>query len=190
MMKFTPLVYLLSPIVLSACNSGSGNTVSQTEDPVDNNNINVIIGHGICPASVTIADEALDIINKLRTTGRDCGSQYYPGTSPLIWNNLLEQVAQSHSDDMATYNFFNHTGSDGLNPGERLTGAGYDWQIYGENISGGSSSLQETINGLMESPGHCANIMKTEFTEMSMTCSYNISSDYKVYWTQVFTKPE
>ncbi|MBT3062276.1 MAG: CAP domain-containing protein [Candidatus Thiodiazotropha sp.] len=59
---------------------------------------------------------------------------------PLRWDDRLHQSARRHSRSMAENNFFSHTnltGSDGESFDDRVTGAGYDWRIGGENIAGG-----------------------------------------------------
>ena len=174
-------VFLLILLVLPGCNSGTNNPAD-----INDTELNIHIDNGLCPSSQTIALDAIEIINQLRATGRQCGSDFYPAAAPVAWNELLGNVAKSHSNDMATYNFFDHSGSDGLTPGQRLNNAGYEWKTYGENISAGSTSIQMTIEGLIDSPDHCTNIMNPAFTEMGMACSYNEASDYNIYWTQVF----
>jgi hypothetical protein len=63
-------------------------------------------------------------VNAARARGQDCGSEgSFPATTPVTWDNLLAQAAQRHSDDMATNNFFSHTGSDGTNVAARATAA-------------------------------------------------------------------
>lgn len=184
-MKMSIPVYLMIPLILPGCESNN------TElNPSENTEFNIQTDNGLCPSSQSIAREAIAIVNLLRATGRECGTEFLPAAAPLAWNELLEQVAKSHSDDMATHNFFSHTGSDGSSPGQRLTNADYNWQSVGENISTGLHSLQETIDGLVASAGHCANIMNSGFIQMGMACSYNDLSDNKVYWTQVFATPK
>ena len=59
------------------------------------------------------------------------------GLPPLAANAALAAAATAHSNDMANKNFFSHTGSDGSNPGQRISRAGYNWYTYGENIAAG-----------------------------------------------------
>ncbi|MFD5639623.1 CAP domain-containing protein, partial [Streptomyces sp. NPDC127077] len=47
------------------------------------------------------------------------------GCSPLALNAKLSQAAQAHSMDKASHNTMSHTGSDGSDPGQRITRAGY-----------------------------------------------------------------
>jgi uncharacterized protein YkwD len=139
-----------------------------------------------CNLTADIRVAAINIVNQVRAESRNCGTSFFPAADPVVWNNLLATAAQSHSDDMAGLNFFSHTGSDGLSVGSRVSNAGYVWRTVGENISAGRQSLQDTLNGLVNSPGHCANIMNPNFVEMAMACAEESSSTYGVYWTQVF----
>ena len=95
-------------------------------------------------------------------------------------------AALGHSDDMQQRNFFSHTGSNGSNPGDRLTSAGYNWRTYGENIAAGQSTVQSVVSGWMNSPGHCANIMNASFREIAVACVKGTGgSTYGTYWTMV-----
>lgn len=121
----------------------------------------------------------LQLINKARKEGRKCGDAYYEPAPPLVWNDLLEQAATRHSNDMFTKNYFNHIESDGSNGGVRLDNVGYSWRTYGENIGWGYTSEQQVIEGWLNSPGHCKNIMTRDFKEMAVARAGN-------YWTQDF----
>jgi uncharacterized protein YkwD len=90
---------------------------------------------------------------------------------------------------MGDYNFFSHTGSDGLTVGDRVRNAGYDWSAVGENIAAGQQTINTVMMVWLESPGHCANIMRPIYTEFG-AASYSVyGSDYSIYWTQVFARP-
>ena len=133
--------------------------------------------------------EMLAQVNNARAAARNCGDQPAGATGPLVWHCTIDHAAQSHSDDMAGNNFFSHTGSDGSTVGDRLTNAGYPWQSAGENIAAGQMSVGEVMQGLLNSPGHCLNIMNSSFTEMGAALSENPTSDFGRYWTQNFARP-
>jgi uncharacterized protein YkwD len=128
-------------------------------------------------------------VNTARSQPRNCGSKNYPATTALSWHCTLEDVAYAHSRDMGDHNFFNHTGSDGLTVDGRVTNEGYDWSALGENIAAGQQTIDIVMAAWLDSPGHCANIMHSVYTEFGAG-SYNVDgSDYPIYWTQVFAKP-
>lgn len=133
--------------------------------------------------------ELLDLVNDVRQSGYDCDSEgYFAPTSALTWNGLIGQAAQRHSDDMATNEFFDHTGSDGTSAGDRIAATGYEWRAWGENIAAGYHTAAAVIQGWLDSDGHCANIMNPVFEEMGI--GWTESQDvYGIYWTQVFAAP-
>ncbi|WP_317441404.1 CAP domain-containing protein [Streptomyces collinus] len=103
------------------------------------------------------------------------------GCSALTLNPTLTKVAQAHSQDMATHQNMSHTGSDGSSPGDRITGAGYDWSSYGENVAYGYGTPEQVMAGWMSSPGHRANILNCSFKEIGVGLAQPNS-----YWTQDF----
>lgn len=131
----------------------------------------------------------LNLVNQARVQGRTCGDTAFPPAPPLTWEDDLEDAAQRHSNDMAFNNFFSHTGSDGSDVGQRVTAAGYDWRMVGENIAAGQRSIAEVVQAWLDSPGHCANIMNAGFKEIGAAVAVNPSADFQVYWTQVFATP-
>ena len=133
--------------------------------------------------------EVLALINQLRVESQTCGDTSYPAVAEVTWSSTLTLAASEHSNNMANYNFFDHTGLDGSTVGTRVTAQGYTWSRVSENIAGGQISTQEVVDGWMSSEGHCINIMNSDVTEMGLACQVNSDSDYQRYWTQVFAKP-
>lgn len=133
--------------------------------------------------------EMLTQVNNARSRARTCGTVTYKATVALSWNCTLKSAADEHNRDMGDHNFFSHTGSDGLSVGNRVTNAGYDWTAAGENIAAGQPTIDAVMAAWLDSPGHCANIMSSSYTEIG-AASYAVSgSDYSIYWTQVFARP-
>ena len=132
-------------------------------------------------------EEALRLLNEARAEGQQCGNTFYDPVGPVEWNDLLEDAALMHSEDMAAGQFLDHTGSDGSRPGDRMTEAGYSWSTYGENIASGQSSVQAAMNAWLNSEGHCKNIMNSSFKEFALACRRNPEARWGgYYWTQVF----
>ncbi|SHO56925.1 CAP domain-containing protein [Vibrio quintilis] len=127
--------------------------------------------------------------NTARSEGRNCGSTYYPAAPALTWNCKLATAAARHNTDMATNNIFSHTGSDGSTMDERISDAGYNASWWGENIAAGYSSVDQVMEGWLESSGHCSNIMNQNFTEMGADKRTAAGSAYSVYWTTDFGRP-
>lgn len=131
--------------------------------------------------------EILLEVNEARASARYCGDQSFPAAPPLAWNPALGDAALAHSRDMATRRYFSHRAKDGSETADRASRAGYGWRRVGENIAFGQRSPREAVEGWLDSPGHCANIMNRGFTEMG--AAYGVTPERQsgiIYWTQVF----
>jgi uncharacterized protein YkwD len=95
---------------------------------------------------------------------------------------------------MVEHRFISHTGSDGTDLKYRINQAGYQgYRLIGENLASGQMTPKQVVEGWMNSPGHRANILRPEFTEIGIAY---ILGDVKAvsssrwlkggYWTQHF----
>ncbi|MFE0583130.1 CAP domain-containing protein [Streptomyces sp. NPDC058892] len=103
------------------------------------------------------------------------------GCPAVTLNAQLTKAAQDHSADMAAHSNMSHTGSDGSNPGTRITRAGYNWSTYGENVAYGYSTPEKVMEGWMNSQGHRENILNCSFKEIGIGLAQPGN-----YWTQDF----
>ena len=133
--------------------------------------------------------DMLTHVNDARSRARNCGGVNYTATAALNWHCTLDDVAYEHSRDMGDHNFFSHTGSDGLGAADRTGNAGYDWSAIGENIAAGQQSVDTVMTAWLDSPGHCANIMRDSYTEFGAATYTVDGSDFPIYWTQLFARP-
>ncbi|MBE0625572.1 MAG: CAP domain-containing protein [Burkholderiales bacterium] len=131
----------------------------------------------------------IDLVNQARAMPRNCGSRAFNAARPVRWNDALAQASRLHSEDMARYNYFSHTGHDGSDPAQRVEHAGYRYRITGENIAGGQMNPEDAMAGWVKSAEHCANLMNPDFTEMGAAVAVDPESEMGVYWTQVFGTP-
>jgi len=123
-----------------------------------------------------ITSESLVLIND---------SRKYEGVGTLELNESLSQLAQYHAENMAKENFFSHT--DHLNEGPNDRRVRFGIQPYvGENISLSSNAgLMKAFLGLMDSPGHRANILDEKYDSVGIGVAFN--SENKMYYVQVFS---
>jgi hypothetical protein len=133
-----------------------------------------------------IRRRALVLVNAARAQARKCGPTSFGPAPPLVAAALLDQAAQIQASDMATHNFFAHEGSDGSRPSDRITRVGYKWRAVAENIAAGYREVDPVIQGWIDSPGHCANLMNPVYTEMGIAFALNPKSESGVYWSQTF----
>lgn len=136
--------------------------------------------------SPEVSQKVVTLVNAARGKARKCGRTEFMAAPPLTLSALLNQAALIHSQDMANRNFFEHAGSDGSKVGDRATRVGYQWRRAGENIAIGVQTAEAVVQGWLDSPHHCANMMNPAFTEMGIAFTVNRNSDAGIYWTQVF----
>ena len=82
-----------------------------------------------------------------------------------------------------------HEGRNGSTPGQRVTQAGYRWRAVGENVAAGQPTADAVMAAWLSSPGHCANIMNGQYTEMGIASAANERDKYGVYWTMSLAAP-
>lgn len=121
----------------------------------------------------------LKLVNQVRATGCNCGATAMPSVPALTWSNQLALAASNHSKDMNKNKFFDHTSSNGMTLGDRVSATGYKWRTIAENIAYGQKDEQAVINSWLNSEGHCKNIMSASYKEMG-------AAKESIYWTQDF----
>ena len=105
------------------------------------------------------------------------------GCGPVRADERLAQAAGAHSADMAAQAYFSHTSLDGSSPWDRAKRAGYAWPSA-ENIAAGNASAEATMDQLMNSPGHRANILNCAHKAVGVGRASG--GPYRYYWTQLF----
>ena len=142
-----------------------------------------------CPSQATAQQEMLTLVNQFRIQGGVCGSTKYAPSMPITLNSYLIKSASGHSNSMATYNYFSHTGRDGTSSTDRIKATGYltgarSWAT-GENIGAGTqrNNAKMQFDAWKASSGHCANMLTAKFTHLGIACAYNAKSQYTHYWT-------
>lgn len=81
---------------------------------------------------------------------------------PLKPDRELVQVARGHSADMFARSYFSHISPDGDTPFDRIRQANITFVTAGENLAI-AQTLPIAHEGLMNSPGHRANILRPAF---------------------------
>jgi uncharacterized protein YkwD len=105
------------------------------------------------------------------------------GLAPLRRSSNLELASQRHSEHMAVRNFFAHDTPDGVDPGARMAAAGnpITASATGENIAWGSGAAAtpvRIVQGWMKSPGHRANILRPQFSEVGVGVAHEAPRPY------------
>ena len=101
---------------------------------------------------------------------------------PFTYNQQLEVAARSQANLMASKDQLAH--NLGVTLRERVSAAGYQGAV-GENIAGGQQTLEQAIEGWLNSPGHRATLLSDKFTEFGLAVSRvggGRKSRYGIYW--------
>ncbi|WP_415844418.1 CAP domain-containing protein [Stutzerimonas zhaodongensis] len=125
-------------------------------------------------------------INRVRASARQCGGKPFAAAPPLSWNTALASLAEIHGRAMANGNFFSHLDTDGRTPGDRAELAGYTGSPVGQNIAAALDRPSLVVDGWLASPGHCANLMNPQFSEMGAAYAVDPRSDAGIYWVGMF----
>ncbi|MDO8429181.1 MAG: CvpA family protein [Candidatus Daviesbacteria bacterium] len=103
---------------------------------------------------------------------------------PLTQSLELRQIARFHSSDMLKQGYFSHISPEGKSVGDRAEQFNFNFLVIGENLAF-APSLSLAHNGLMNSPGHRANILSTDYHKIGVGAAD--SELYGIMFTQVFS---
>ncbi|MBU3159385.1 serine protease [Clostridium frigoris] len=106
------------------------------------------------------------------------------GLAALKDNSQLSNVARTKSGDMVTNNYFDHTSPTYGSPFDMMKQFGITYTAAGENIAMGQQTAALVMTGWMNSPGHKANILSKDFTDIGVGIAKDKSGS--IYWTQEF----
>jgi uncharacterized protein YkwD len=147
----------------------------------------------VAPASAQapmLAGRALKLVNEVRAKGARCGERSFGPAPPVKLSDSLATVAFGHAIDMAKHNYFEHEDLTGRSPADRVRAAGYPEKLVGENIAYGPKSADEVVQGWLDSPAHCENIMDPRFAEMGIAFAAGQSSRHGLFWVQLLVAPQ
>lgn len=117
---------------------------------------------GFSTTAVTVdtvsAQKMLVLINKARTDR---------GLSELVLDDKLTAVGEEHGRDMFARGYFSHNTPEGKTPFDRMDEAGIFYLIAGENLAL-APTVEEAFAGLMESPGHKANMLSLDYGKVGI----------------------
>jgi len=125
-----------------------------------------------------LAAMMLELVNNARQAN---------GLSAVGWDEMAVLAADLHTQDMVQYNYFSHWNQDGLGPEHRyMLIGGQDVVMenlhafsytYDDGTGAPVENWQEVIQnahiGLMNSPGHYANIMDPAHTHVGIGMAYD-----------------
>lgn len=155
-----------------------GETIAALSRPrvvrtVENNQV------GKTKTNSSLERQAFDLINQKRAM---------LSLPALEWSDDVAKIARLHSQNMANYKFFSHTGMDGLLVNDRADDLGIRrWQAIGENIAynrGYENPVEFAVELWMKSPGHRENLLNSRWKESAVGVA--VTEDGTYYFTEVF----
>ncbi len=91
------------------------------------------------------------------------------GLPPLTYNTRLAAIAEAKARDMIQKQYFAHESPEGIDVSGLAERFGYVYRAVGENLAMGDlQSSAHVIDGWMNSPGHRANILGKQYTEIGV----------------------
>lgn len=110
--------------------------------------------------------------------------------SSLNINPVLEQAAQLKANDMALKGYFAHKSPEGLTPWHWFEEVGYEFSHAGENLAVNFVDSVDVSRAWMQSPGHRANILNKDFTEIGIATAEGLYQGRKTtFVVQLFGTP-
>lgn len=110
--------------------------------------------------------------------------------SELSHSALLDQAARLKAEDMAAKSYFSHQSPGGETPWYWFERVGYEYAYAGENLAVHFSDSDKVVDAWMRSPGHRANIMSGNYTEIGIgTARGEYKGTPTVFVVQLFGRP-
>lgn len=95
------------------------------------------------------------------------GARAEHGLEPVVLDPAIREVARQYSVTMFQQGFFAHVDQGGATPFDRMRSGGVSFNAAGENLAL-SPTVQVAHDGLMNSPGHRANILNPRFRRVGI----------------------
>lgn len=122
-----------------------------------------------------LENQLISLVNKERVANN---------LRPLEHIQLLTEIGRGHSGDMFTRGYFAHSSPEGKSVADRAQNKGYFYLVIGENLAY-APTVELAHKGLMNSPGHRANILSPEFNKIGI--GIMDGGVYGLMVTQVFS---
>lgn len=108
------------------------------------------------------------------------------GSKPLAWSAGLTKIARTQVGDMVIHDEMSHDFGPGLDLRSRATMADVHGPI-GENVAAGQTSVEETLNAWLNSPGHRYTLLSDMWSNVGMAVqSGRAGSKYGIFWCADF----
>ncbi|MDO8551345.1 MAG: CvpA family protein [bacterium] len=131
----------------------------------------------------TVSDLTIDEASETKMFALVNQARRENGLKELKWDTKLVVVGRQHSEDMFGRGYFSHYSPEGKDVGDRLGQSNITYLVAGENLAY-APSVTLAHTGLMNSPGHRANILSPQFSRVGIGAIDG--GIYSKMFTQVF----
>ena len=94
------------------------------------------------------------------------------GLSPLRLNAQLSDAAAAKARDMISHGYWDHVSPDGVEPWEWIDGAGYQYEVAGENLAKNFTTAGATVAAWMNSDPHRDNLLNNDYQDVGFATVY------------------
>ncbi len=103
------------------------------------------------------------------------------GRKALAYSSSLEQAARAQAQAMASKDTLSHTIDGPLR--QRVNRVGYRGAL-GENVASGQKTLEQALEGWLNSPSHRSTMLSPKFSEFGLSAATAKSG--RIYWAVIF----
>jgi uncharacterized protein YkwD len=113
------------------------------------------------------------------------------GFAPLRRHPRLDEAAQAHADDMFARRYYSHDTPEGKTALDREQAKGYRAKYAGENIARGQYSIDEVMDGWMQSKTHREHLLSPTYNDVGFGLAFGKNpGGYEILWVQDFGRPK
>ncbi|WP_366923384.1 CAP domain-containing protein [Metallumcola ferriviriculae] len=138
---------------VTSTGAGSSADIVQREQPAETNNASNLNG--------TLAQDEAQMLSLVNAARKEAG------VAPLQMDSELVKLARMKSRDMIAKGYFAHQSPTYGSPFDMMREYGVEFGYAGENLAG-APNVGTAHKNLMNSPGHRANILNTNFTHIGI----------------------
>lgn len=108
------------------------------------------------------------------------------GCAPLRIDPKLSEAARGHADDMVAHGYFDHENRAGEQADSRISAAGYDWSMWGENLDKGTSDPSVVVDDWMDGSIHQENMLDCRYRDTGVGTAKGPGG---TVWVQTLARP-
>ncbi len=152
--------------------------------------LTVLFVFAMLSQSLLISKQNVAAVSAAKVAALTNAERTEEGLQTLERNTLLDQAAQMKAQDMAAKGYYAHVSPEGLTPMHWVEKAGYRYLAIGENLVVNRTEAEQVVDAFMGSPGHRANILRKDFTEIGIGVANGVYKGKDAMFTvQIFATP-